>query len=205
MDTSGVGSTSAFQNVAGNSTAKGVEKLAAADSVSATGSGKDDEKDCLDLSSGSLQSLRDRMDIFGAKPRADGAVHLEDIRANYAERFEDFTQKLNGLMKKAGIDRGCEAILQSDGQGKIRVTNNHPDSDKIEALFENNPELANEFRGLSGAASFLRAADEHMKFAAAYAKDPTAAVQQFSHLFDNTDTREFAMRITNDNIMGFFE
>ena len=207
MDSSGIRPTSAFPlaSTQGDLAAKGVEKLAAAKGASATGAGKDDDKDRLDLSPGSLLELLDKMDMFGAKPGADGSIHVEDVRANYAERFEDFTQKLTGLLKKAGIDRGCEAILRSDGEGKIRVANNHPEREKIEALFENNPELANEFRGLSGTASLLRAADEHSKFAAAYAKDPTAAVQQFSHLFDKTDSREFAMRVTNDSIMGFFE
>ena len=205
MDSTGIGSTSAFQNAVGNATAKAVEKVVPAESVSANRAGKDDEKDQLDLSSSSLLELLDKIDLFGAKPRADGLVHIEDVRANYAESFDRFTQKLSGLLERAGIDRGCEAILRSDGEGKIRVANNHPDREKIEALFEQNPELANEFRGLSGTASFLRAADEHSKFAAAYDKDPVAAVQQFSYLFDKTDSREFAMRVTNDSIMGFFE
>lgn len=210
MVSSGIRAMSAFplpsgKGVAGNVAANGVEKVAAAEGVSAANQGKDGEKDRLDFSPVGLRGMLDKMDLFGVKPRADGAIHLEDIRSNYAERFEQFSQKLNGLLKKAGIDRGCESILRSDGEGKIRVSNNHPEREKIEALFEDNPDLANEFRGLSGTASFLRAADEHLKFAAAYAKNPEAALQLFSHLFDKTDTREFALRVTDENIMGFFE
>ncbi|MBN2295710.1 MAG: hypothetical protein JXM70_24980 [Pirellulales bacterium] len=201
MDSSGIRPTSPFALPS----TKGVEKAAAVDSVSAAGSGKEDNKDQLNFSPGSLRGILDKLDLFGAEPRADGSINIEDIRANYAQRFEDFAGKLSALLKKTGIDRGCASILRSDGQGKIRVANNHPQRENIEALFENNPELANEFRGLSGTASFLRAADEHSKFAAAYAKDPEAAVRMFSHLFDETGTRDYAMRITSDDIMGFFE
>ncbi len=206
MDSSGIKGVSPFAlPAAKDATVKGVEKPATVEGVPTSGSGKDDDKDRLDLSPGSLRGMLDKMDLFGVKPGADGSINIEDIRASYAERFEQLAAKLNGLLKTAGIDRGCEAILRSDGQGKIRVANNHPQREKIEALFENNPELANEFRGLSATASFLRAADDHSRFAAAYAKDPTAAVQQFSHLFENTDSRDFAMRVTSEGMTGFFE
>ena len=75
MDSSGIRLTLAFplsssQGSVGNAT-KGVEKFAAAESVYAASLGKYDDKDQLDLSSNSPLELLDKIDLYGAKPRAD--------------------------------------------------------------------------------------------------------------------------------------
>ena len=119
-------------------------------------------------------------------PGSSGVIRLEDLRAAYAEAFEKFQERLGGLLEEAGVDRSELARLRSDATGRIFVANDHPDKAAIEQLFEDNPELANQFRGLSGLFSLLEAADEHIEFAAAYEQNPDAAVAEFSHLFADT-------------------
>lgn len=210
MDSSAIRSSSILPqpsspNISGNAASKSLKETAAEAIAAAAASQKDDGEDQLDLSSGKLSAMNLVTKLFGVEVGEDGSISIGEIRAAYAEKFQQFTSKLNRLLEQHGIDRSCEAILRSDGTGAIHVANDHPDREKIEAIFQDNPELANEFRGLSATASFLRAADEHQKFSAAYERDPRAAVEQFSHLFDNTDPREFAMRISRDTVTGFFE
>ncbi len=54
------------------------------------------------------------------------------------EIFEkDFTKELN----KAGVDTRIEIKLRANSEGKIEVVNDHPDKDKIEAMFANDSDL----------------------------------------------------------------
>ncbi len=58
------------------------------------------------------------------------------------ESFEKlFTQEL----AKAGVDTSLPIKLASDGEGGVLVTNDHPDKDKIEAMFNDNPDLQQGF------------------------------------------------------------
>ena len=58
------------------------------------------------------------------------------------ESFEKlFTQEL----AKAGVDTSHPIKLANDGEGNVLVTNNHPDKEKIEAMFNDNPDLQQGF------------------------------------------------------------
>lgn len=112
-------------------------------------------------------------------------IQIEDIRKAYEESFADLKEKLGDLLEEAGVDRSTVAELRVDSTGKIVVTNDHPDKETIEQIFEDNPELANQFRGLSGLFSLLEAADSQSDFAAAYERNPYAAIAEFSELFSD--------------------
>ena len=58
------------------------------------------------------------------------------------ESFEKlFTQEL----AKAGVDTSHPIKLANDGEGNVLVTNDHPDKEKIEAMFNDNPDLQQGF------------------------------------------------------------
>jgi hypothetical protein len=58
------------------------------------------------------------------------------------ESFEKlFTQEL----AKAGVDTSHPIKLANDGEGNVLVTNDHPDKEKIEAMFNDNPNLQQGF------------------------------------------------------------
>ena len=193
------------KNISSGMASKGDQEAAADTAADTAASYNESDKDQLDLLSGKLSDMNLIAKLLGIGKKKADSVSIREIRASYAEKFQQFTAKLDRLLQLGSIDRGSEATLSIDATGTVRVTNGHPDADKIEALFENDPELANEFRGLSSMASFLRAADESQKFNAAYARDPDTAVMQFSHLFNSTDSKSFALRIDSDTISGFFE
>ena len=125
------------------------------------------------------------LDELSAMKSSDtsSVIRLEDIRNAYNQTFNEFQQRLGSLLKEAGVDRSILARLQTDAGGNVVVTNDHPDEATIEQLFRENPDLANQFRGLSGLFSLLSAAEEHSEFTGAYEQNPYAAVAEFSELF----------------------
>ncbi len=119
----------------------------------------------------------------------DDLVLNSDGGVNFTKSFEaasaTFSERLGNLFRATGIDIAQPIDLRLDSQGHIRVTNDHPDKEKIEALFADNPDLANQFRGLSAVAALLKAAEEHAAFVRAYEADPEAVLRRNEHLFAN--------------------
>lgn len=158
--------------------------------------------DQVDISpQGSLMEL-----LFGGlSGMRGGNIDLGDLRDSYREEAASFQGSTLAMFKQYGIDSSQEAVLTSDFEGKIRVANDHPDKEKVEAAFEDNPELTNQFRRLSAMGSLLRAADEAAPFQEAYANDPYGAVERYGYLFDDNRQSEFHLSISDAGIDEFFE
>lgn len=54
---------------------------------------------------------------------------------------QNFTRELN----KAGVDTRIEIKLRANEEGQVEVMNDHPDKDKIEAMFANDSSLQQDF------------------------------------------------------------
>lgn len=121
------------------------------------------------------------------------SISLEDLEAGLKKKTTEFQDRVNTLFLENGISTDPPVELTSDSEGNIRVKGDHPDKEKIEQLFEDNPELANDFRGISGLSSLVKAGKEYVEFAKEYEKDPQAAVAKYSHLFDALKDEEFSM------------
>ena len=75
-------------------------------------------------------------------------------------------------------------LLVRPSDGRIVVQGDHPQKTEIEALLNDDPELASAARGVCMVYDLLRSARRHQEFAKAYEQDPVAAVQMYAHLFD---------------------
>jgi len=56
-----------------------------------------------------------------------------------------FEKNFTRALDKAGVDTSIEIKLRANDEGKIEVLNDHPDKDKIEAMFANDSELQQGF------------------------------------------------------------
>jgi len=56
-----------------------------------------------------------------------------------------FERDFNSALAKAGVDTSIEIELETDYQGKVQVSNDHPDKEKIEQLFEDDADLQQQF------------------------------------------------------------
>ncbi|MDF9409343.1 hypothetical protein L7E55_13425 [Pelotomaculum isophthalicicum JI] len=122
-------------------------------------------------------------------------ITINDLKAELKEDKESFLSRTNKLFSDNGIDTSKEISLSTDTNGKIIVTNDHPDKAKIEKIFEEESDLANLFRKISGLDSLVRHSDVAIAFQKAYSKDPIAAVAQYAYLFNSTDSTLFNMVI----------
>lgn len=96
--------------------------------------------------------------------------------------------KLDRLFSANGIDTSQEIRLQVAGDGQVIVANQHPQKAQIEEFFRQDPGLRDDFAKFSAMTSCVAAAQEASAFQAAYARNPYAAVAQYSHLFSDTPT-----------------
>jgi len=122
-------------------------------------------------------------------------ITINDLKAELKEDKESFISRTNKLFSANGIDMSKEISLSTDTNGKIIVTNDHPDKAKIEKILEQESDLANLFRKISGLDSLVRHSDVAIAFQKAYSKDPIAAVAQYAYLFNGTDSILFNMVI----------
>ena len=56
-----------------------------------------------------------------------------------------FEKNFTRALDKAGVDTTIEIELRANSEGKIEVSNDHPDKDKIEAMFANDSKLQQDF------------------------------------------------------------
>ena len=160
---------------------RGHNRLTAANSTSF---GDKAQTDTVSLSSAGscLSSLI--TDLHGVESNQDGSIRLEDIRQKFQENSSGLGRELTTLLQNAGIDTGTAMEFRVDSQGKVVEVSGHPQKDEIESLLNDEyPEAANQMRRQSAMASLLKAAEQHSEFAAAYAKDPEAAVERYAGLF----------------------
>lgn len=90
----------------------------------------------------------------------------EALAKETASLAGDVGKKFRGL----GVQTPPDPVLGTDYSGQVRVSNNHPDKEKIERLFTDNPELRDRFAKISANASVLRAAEHYGQFAQDYAR-----------------------------------
>ncbi len=184
-----------------------VDPVAEIGGTAAAGKPKSDTADELELSpQAQMAELLEKgpfWQLLGVESKG-GAIHVEDIRSAYKEQFSHFTREVDSRLREAGVDMSQEFTLRSDSMGGVIVAGDHPDKETIEALFESDPDLANRFRGMGAAASLLHAADEAAPFHEAYAKDPYAAVDRYSYLFDDNRQAIFSLRFGVEGAEEFF-
>lgn len=143
-------------------------------------------------------------DLLGFDPHVTGSISIDDLYEHGMDSLNKFNDKLNQLMNEHGIDTDISVDLKSAyGTGDVIVTSDHPDKEKIERLFKDDPELRNEFTRIKSALQIVQSAKDAIPFQEAYRQNPVQAVSQYSYLF-NTHL-EGTMKISNGDPALYFE
>ena len=121
--------------------------------------------------------------LFGTEPGSP--ISLSLMKSYAAEQLDTFDAEFQALLRDNGIDTSQPITLGHEpGTGRIIVTNDHPDADKIETLIEEHPKLHNIYMGATTALEFVKHGEEHEKFAEADEENPQMAVAQYAYLFN---------------------
>jgi len=140
------------------------------------------KQDTVTLSDEAQQAL-ELPSLFGTEPGEP--ITITKMKAFATEQLDTFASKFRALMHANDIDTSQPIELGHEpGTGRLIVTNDHPEAEKIEALLEDRPDLRNMYTGATSALSLTKHVEEHVKFAAAYAQNPQAAVAQHAYLFN---------------------
>ena len=94
---------------------------------------------------------------YGISPPAS---RIEQLRQQTLAAKQTFLKLMNQKLREAGIDPSVANKLQTDSQGNVSVTNDHPDKAMIEALFGEDPDLKQSLEQLSSSATALRDAQQ---------------------------------------------
>jgi len=168
--------------------------------VEETGHKPAETKDALTLSSEAQKVLR-LPALFGVEPGK--AITLADMQGFADEQLDAFGKGFRALMRGNDIDMSQPITLGHEyGSGKLIVTNDHPDADKIEDLLAKNPELCNQYTAATSTLALVQHGQEHAKFAQAHAENPQAAVAQYAYLF-NTRWDVSVTFTGEDNEIGY--
>ncbi len=123
-------------------------------------------------------------------------VSLNDIEKGLQQKQQTLDSEIKAMFIKNSIATPPEVKLTSNKDGHVQVSGNHPQSDQIEQLFADNPELENDFRKVSAMSSMVEAGHEYVDFANQYEKNPYAAIAQYGEqIFGQKDSNKFTMTV----------
>lgn len=127
------------------------------------------------------------------------AVQPDAIKKELDEDIATFKKEINKYFKKNGIDTSQSINLECDAEGYLRVTNDHPDKEKIEEIFAGDFDLRNLCVKINGFTEMLETMPETTAFQKAYAANPRLAVAQFSYLFGGNNIDRFYTSLRPQN------
>jgi hypothetical protein len=134
----------------------------------------------------------------GVQGQSGGNIRPEDLRQYYADQQESLNRRIQSLLANESVETPPEIRLQVGADGSVVVAGDHPDRRQIEDLFRENPRLRNQFVEVAALGEQIRAIDEAIAFQKAYAANPQAAVEAFSHLFSGSEPPKYTLVVGAD-------
>ncbi len=105
-------------------------------------------------------------------PTAQAKLELPPLeppsRESLMRDTASFAADVGNLLHGAGINMPPSPVLTNDFDGHVRVANAHPDKEKIEKIFRDNPELQQRYAKISAQSSLLRGAENYSQYASEY-------------------------------------
>lgn len=146
----------------------------------------DDVEDTADTTmlSPAAEGMLSLSGLFGTEP---GQPITLDVMQRFAEdKLESFEQDFRTMLRENDIDTSEPITLgHESGTGRLIVTNDHPDAEKIESLLAERPDLRNQYTAATTTLGLAKQGQQHTQFAQAYGTSPQAAVAQYAYLFNS--------------------
>lgn len=134
-----------------------------------------------------------------------GSLELADFSIDGLEsQIESLSKELEDAFGRFafmnGISRDPEIELGITPNNNVYVKSPHPDKERIEEFFANNEYHRGKINELSSKTQMLEAIKESLEFQQRYAVDPKAAVEEFSHLFNDSYKRSTTVKINSEGL-----
>lgn len=117
---------------------------------------------------------------------------------------QQLTQTLASKFEELGVDTSQTITLAQNADGKVVVTNDHPDKEKIESLFADTDVLTQAFSTLAQNSASLKSLTSQQVSARVRTSGYAAYLSQLSQLSDASSTGDFVMSLLGDASTTYF-
>lgn len=169
--------------------------------ITASSSGADSES-----ASGDLVSLS--ANGFGVSGLLGSVIPNKSVLTSLEEKTtllqEHFLGAMSAKLEEAGIDTDIPITLKRNADGSIEVANDHPDKEKIEALFTEEPVLGEAFNAIADQSELARKikAERNVTFARS---GGLAAYVNTSLTSSSSGNQSFFASMLGDNLSVWFD
>lgn len=95
-----------------------------------------------------LQSATSASEALAEMKKNGIPVNQQNVAQEIERKETEFQLLVATSLKALGVDEDIEFKIALDENGKIIVNSSHEDKDKVQNFFDNNPELADAFKGI---------------------------------------------------------
>lgn len=117
---------------------------------------------------------------------SDGVVTLDELRDFRDKKLAETQDILRDTLASLGFQPRGKLDFARDGSGNFTVTGGgltDAQRDRLEEALTNDSAFQNAYAATASTSTIIAAGEAHVPFAEAYARDPQAAVRQYSWLF----------------------
>lgn len=133
-------------------------------------------------------------------PDGNNNVSVQSIEEDFRDLSSHVEDNLRALYRQTGISPSSKMQISVGGDGHILVNGDSPQAESLAAKINADDELSNEIRGMSSMASLLEAIKKQQEFAAAYDKNPEAAVERFGYMLEDGHDYHTSFTMQNGHI-----
>lgn len=128
------------------------------------------------------------------------SISIRDIEESLSNATSSVEKRLQSLYSKHGISSNSKMEISVGYDGSILVNGESPASESLAEEINADDELSNSIRKMSSDTSLLEAFKKHIKFTAAYEKDPVAAVERYGYLLEDGHDYHVSFSMQNGHI-----
>ena len=141
----------------------------------------DEGKKMQAQTSANTSSLINSLDDFMDGAGKDGVITLDEIRVFGKKHFKQAQDILAKTLEQLNIPSDRSMTISTDKDGLVKVDSDLSvqDNNRLEAALNKHPDFQQAFTKASSSQTLLDAAEKHLEFAEAYAKNAQAAVSQY--------------------------
>ncbi|MDH3348658.1 MAG: hypothetical protein OEM02_11255 [Desulfobulbaceae bacterium] len=134
------------------------------------------------------------------QPPGKGSNTISSIEDDLSNLTSFVENKIQSLYKELGIPSNAQMNIYSGTDGKIIVDGKNPLSEQLAEAINADDTLSNAIRGVASSTFLLEAVKKQQEFAAAYDKDPVAAVERFGYLLEDGHSYHITLAMQNNHL-----
>lgn len=159
-----------------------------------TASRSSDNGDTLQISTAAKGSLLSKI------LRPSQAITVSSLETEFRRDSILLENRLNVICQKLGIPSDTPMKLYPGFDGRTLVAGNDKWTQAFGEAINADPETVDLVNKTAANAEFLEACKKHEEFSAAYAKNPTTAVQRFAFLLEGSHPYQMFLTFQNNRI-----